>query len=231
MGNFMDVSKFYVESREWKKYLKLMERRPEDFTASELLNIVTKSETVNKYVSETGKKLGVLYESKYNILVVDLILGETGDLFPYERLLPAEKRGAVVALTIYKDQFVLLKQYRHAPRKFQYAFPRGFGEPEITSEENVKKELLEEIGAVQVEETYLGKVLPYSGILANQVDVFMCKVSNVEVKSFYEGIQDVVLLNEAELEEWILKKKIEDGFTLAAYSLYKVNKAIGRNGV
>lgn len=103
MGNFMDVSKFYVESREWKKYLKLMERRPEDFTASELLNIVTKSETVNKYVSETGKKLGVLYESKYNILVVDLILGETGDLFPYERLLPAEKRGAVVALTIYKD--------------------------------------------------------------------------------------------------------------------------------
>lgn len=96
---------------------------------------------------------------------------------------------------------------------------------------NVKKELLEEIGAVQVEETYLGKVLPDSGILANQVDVFMCKVSNVEVKSFYEGIQDVVLLNEAELDEWILKKKIEDGFTLAAYSLYKVNKANGRKGL
>ena len=114
---------------------------------------------------------------------------------------------------------------------FQYAFPWGFGEPEITSEENVKKELLEEIGAVQVEETYLGKVLPDSGILANQVDVFMCKVSNVEVKSFYEGIQDVVLLNEAELDEWILKKKIEDGFTLAAYSLYKVNKANGRKGL
>lgn len=103
----------------------------------------------------------------------------------------------------------LLKQFRHAPRKFQYAFPRGFGEPEITSEENVKKELLEEIGAVQVEETYLGKVLPDSGILANQVDVFMCKVSNVEVKSFYEGIQDVVLLNEAELDEWILKKRLK----------------------
>ena len=36
----------------------------------------------------------------------------------------------------------------------------------------------------------------------------------------YEGIQKTILLSERELGDWIKRGRIDDGFTLAAYSLF-----------
>lgn len=47
----------------------------------------------------------------------------------------------------------------------------------------------------------------------------------MEIDSFskgnmHEGIEEILLLNEEEMEKYIVNNKINDGFTLSAYMLY-----------
>ena len=122
-------------SKEWRDYLDLAEERPELFKASSRLQIIMDYESVQQFERNTDKKIGVVYRSAYNLLVVDLVENMKGERFAYERLIPAVKKGAIVSIPVYDDKFVLLKQYRHAMRAFQYAFPRGFGEEGLSAEE------------------------------------------------------------------------------------------------
>lgn len=210
----------YSDGIEWSAYEELQRERPELFAKSSQIPIVTDRDCVDKFVRETGEKVGVLYQSAYHCLVVDLIQNADGTLYTYERMMPKVKTGAVVAVAVQDGKFVLLRQYRHAIRESQYCFPRGFGEEGISPEENVKKELGEEISASVTECAYLGEVVADSGILGNKVSVFVCQVQHVEERASYEGIEKLVFLTQEELQKWIADGKITDGFTLAAYSLY-----------
>lgn len=204
-----------------KDYFALMEMCPQWFRQSELVPIETDASIIMEYERETGKQVGIVYQSPYNTLVVDLIRKKEGGYYTYERMLPTVEKGAVVILTKCQDDYVLLKQYRHALRDYQYACPRGFGEEGISVEDNLKKEIQEEIGAQVLAYQHLGTVVADSGLCGNRADVFLCTVESVKHKLGYEGIQDVVLLDEKEMEQWIRDGKITDGFTLAAYGLYK----------
>lgn len=205
--------------KEWYDYLELIKERPEEFIQKEEMKIVLDVNKVIEYEQKTGKTIGVIYKSDYRILVVDLIQDETGEYYTYERLLSRVKDGAVVAIPIYNGKFVILKQFRHALRDFQYEFPRGFAEAGIPSEENVKKELNEELGAKVIESEFIGTIIADSGLSGNKVSVYKCIVENIELKYHYEGIEEVILLSEQELKQWVKEEKITDGFTLAAISL------------
>ncbi len=217
----------YCNGPEWKAYEELVYQRPKMFTESDQLPIVLDRAIVNDFVERTKIKVGVLYHGAYHYLVVDLIQAQDGTCYPYERILPATETGAVVALTICDDKFILLKQFRHAIRDSQFCFPRGFGELDLSAVENVKKEVQEELGASVFRYSYLGEVTADSGLLSNQVSVFVCHIESFEKKCFYEGIEDIVALTESELERWIADEKITDGFTLSAYSLYRCKVASG----
>lgn len=210
-----------MQSIEWKEYLNLIEERPELFRSNNELNIVMDYELVREFEKNTGRKIGIVYQSRYNLLVVDLVENTNGDRFAYERLIPAVKKGAVIAIPIYEGNFVLLKQYRHAIRQFQYAFPRGFGEKGISLKENLKKEMKEEIGADINRVYHVGAVVADSGIGSNQVDVFVCDITKPQLKLHYEQIKEIKMLAEPELVKWISEGKITDGFTLSGYALYK----------
>lgn len=206
-------------NKEWIKYLELMKSRPDQFVNSGILDIVTDEETVSRFEAQTGKKIGVIYESPYHILAVDLVREKEGRIFAYERVLPAVEKGAVVAVPVYDGKFVLLRQYRHALRREQYAFPRGFAEPGISPEENLKKELKEEINGVTDHISFLGHVIADSGFDSNSVSIFLCSLKSVEFQLDHEGIQEIILLTPEELRQWIKAGKIDDGFTLSALSL------------
>ena len=212
------------DRKEWNKYRKLQLERPEEFEQSEALRIELDEAIVEQYVDQYQVKLGVVYENEYSMLIVDLVRDEKGKLFPYQRLLSVQKSGMVVTIPRYNDKLVLLRQYRHALRAEQYAFPRGFGTAGISSKENAAKELREEIGAAVSRSVYMGSVVADSGLSGSRVDVYLCDVEQVELKYLYEGIKEVILLSEQELLEWIANGKIDDGFTLAAMMLYQ-NKA------
>ena len=80
----------------WSRYLRLMEERPEAFAQSPSLPIITDPREAEAFTARTGRQLGVLYESPYRILLVDLVQGPKGP-FAYERILPAST-GAFLAM-------------------------------------------------------------------------------------------------------------------------------------
>ncbi len=202
-------------------YIKLMEERPEYFKNVTQLIIEKDITNIKEYMKKTGIAIGVVYKSPYSLLVVDLIKDDKGGYYTYERLLPSVKEGAVVMRTMCNGKHVLLKQYRHAIRDYQYSYPRGFGEMGLSSEENVSKELYEEIGCRPSSIKRIGEVVADSGICGNKIDVYQCNVDYVNITIFNEGIEDVVLLEDEEMERWIKEGKINDGLTLAVYELGK----------
>lgn len=206
-------------SEAWEDYLRLARERPEAFSQDERMKLVFDRDTVQEYAQRTGKPMGIVYRSPYHIMVVDLVQTPDGKRFAYERLLPAVQRGAVVTVPYYSGRYALLRQFRHALRGEQYAFPRGFAEEGLSVEENAEKELWEELGSHVYAVKRLGTVVADSGISGNAVSVVLCEVGEVALHRDYEGIQDVILLTESELSEWIAAGKIDDGFTLAAFAL------------
>lgn len=206
---------------EWTQYLALMAQRPEAFLPDPRLPIVTDEATVRDFCARSGQRIGVLYQSPYHLLVVDLVQNESGALHTYERLLPTVADSAVVAVVLCQNRFVLLRQFRHALRQSQLCFVRGFGEPGLTPAQNVCKELQEEIGAVPLAPPEpLGVIAPDSGIQAAQAHVFCCTVAAFDPHPHTESIVQAVALTPQQLQQQIAAGAVTDGFTLAAHALY-----------
>lgn len=202
----------------WTRYLRLMEERPAAFAESPLLPIVTDPELVREFTARTGREIGVLYESPYRMLVVDLVRGPEG-LFAYERILPVSQGASVVAVPVWEGRLVLLEQFRHALRRCQIAFPRGFGEDGLSAEENARKEVREELRSEVLSQCPLGLMEADSGLTGGTAHVILCQVTEPKPELQYEEIQGVVCLTPAELEREIAAGRIRDGFTLSAWAL------------
>ena len=208
----------------WSEYQQLIQERPELFRQDNRLSLVFEEDTVKEFVNRTGKMIGVVYRSPYNMMVVDLVRDSTGKLFAYERLLPTVPEGAVVTVPICDNQYVLLRQFRHSIRREQYAFPRGFGEAGYTAEENAAKELEEELGAKVLSSKFLGYVIPDSGILSGSVVVVECRIDRAKLKMNYEGIQGVEICSDELFLQWIASGKIDDSYTLSAWALLQAKR-------
>ena len=216
----------YFESMEWTQYMKLQEERPSAFSRSNQLSLVTDQAEILDYMNRTGKKIGVMYYSEYSIVVVDLVRDTQGNNFAYERVLPAVTGSAVVTVPRISgtDTYIILRQFRHSIRDYQLGFPRGFGEPGLTALQNAAKELKEETGAEVINLSELGTIVADSGILGNYVTAVACEIQSPDTKLRTEGIVEVLLLSKAELDTYIAAGKINDGYTLAAWSLYNLKK-------
>ncbi len=201
-------------------YFEMMRTHKECFFPCPAFPIVTDRKTIEEYERMSGVKIGVLYQSPYYTLVVDLI-EKDGKLFPYERMIPTAKGKAVVCVPVLDGKLVLVKQQRHAIRGEQIAFPRGFGEDGLSPEENAKKELREEIGAEIIQCIELGTVYADSGLLSTDCRVFLCHIASFDPKAFCEGITEAILLHKKALQKKILDGEITDGFTLSAMSLLR----------
>ena len=96
----------------------------------------------------------------------------------------------------------------------------------VSAEENAVKELSEEVGATFADDArieVIGSITADSGIMSGKVSIVYCEISSYEEKIGYEEIQKTILLSERELDDWIKRGRIDDGFTLAAYSLFSLS--------
>jgi len=177
-----------------------------------------------------GVKYGVVYESRFNRMIVDPIVSTKSnieldgqvDCYGYERILPGSGKPGVVALTRYKNKFVLLKQERHAIRGQQIGFPRGFAEvtdstPAISAVREVQEELKAEVTKAPI---LIGKITPDSGLTGAAVSVYLVDVDEYTAQAGYEGILDIQEYTYEEMKELISRGGIDDGFTLSAMALY-----------
>lgn len=204
---------------EWERYLQLVAERPELFTQSDELEIVLDERAAGEFEARTGRTLGVVYESPYSMMLVDLVRDSTGHEYAYERLVPAATGPAVVTVPVCDGEYVLLRQFRHSMRALQVGFPRGYGEDGLTAEENAAKELSEELGADVVSSEVVGHVVANSGVSGSRVAVVLCELGSYEPCEGHEGIVGTLAVTADQLREMVEAGQIDDGFTLAAWAL------------
>ena len=218
----------YVKSRALRRYIQFTEKNKTEPVMAQsavypIANVKDSGVVRNLLRMEElfHQKYGLVYRSSWHTLLVDPISSGEGNFFPYERVLPSANDG-VVMVTKHNDNFMLLKQFRHAIRREQYSFPRGFAEPNSTPQENAVRELQEEIGAVVTKSPVpLGRIAPDSGLTGGCAFVFMVEVDEYRTSSGHEGIKEIIEVSKAELSTMILEGRIDDGFTLGAYQLYE----------
>ena len=216
--------------QELKRYFELMEKRPEEFTNLDPSIEIELDHDKIIEAANSGMNIGVVYESPYHLMVVDLIKGKNG-YYTYERLIPASKGTAVVVLLKKKnafgeDEFIFLKQYRHALRDFEISCPRGFGKDGVPSSKNAIRKVMEETGYEVKSLIGFGQTVADSGVSGTKVSVYVMEVGQrkEEISKGYHGIESLLYLSEKEVWEYISAGKITDGFTLSAFMLYQAQK-------
>ncbi|MDE6785361.1 MAG: NUDIX domain-containing protein [Ruminococcus sp.] len=203
------------------QYLDFIKEYGLPYKTSDIMRIITDYDELVTYSDVHNVNLGLIYKSNYNIFVVDLVENVRGERFTYERIVKTRRGNSVVVVPMIEDKFVLLKQFRHTLGNYQFAFPRGYGEPDISVEDNVKKEISEELNASASEIEIIGKVVADSGICGEAVNVIRCKINQLHVDGIYEGIKTYYLMSSTEINQYIKSGLITDGFTLSAWSILK----------
>ncbi len=224
------------------KYENLLQEHPELFNNEKaLLKIVLDQKIISEWEAKKEDelqkqrlplewaKIGVILDDPYNIIVRDLVQFPDGDMRGYGRsIATASLKGgrATVIFPEYEGKILLIHLFRHVTRKWHYEVPRGYGEPNISPEENARKEIEEEIGGKIKELVSLGEMYNNNGYEAIPVSLFYAKLKSVGKANVNEGIESFVWLSVKELEEWIADEKITDGFTIAAYTRAKLKGLI-----
>jgi len=220
------------------EYRQIINDHPELFSNIGPLKIVMdetevktwkESRALQKDHPQEWDQIGIVLDDPYFIVIRDLVEFPDRSRRGYSRLINRSSlkgNPGVAILPIFNSQVVLLHQYRHSTRSWHYEIPRGYGEIGLTAEEDARKELLEEIGASVARLVPLGKLHTNSGLVCDPVSLFFAELSNLGETETLEGIDFFALLKLQELEDWILTGKVNDSYTIAAYTRSKLNKLI-----
>jgi ADP-ribose pyrophosphatase YjhB (NUDIX family) len=141
----------------------------------------------------------------------------------YNRIVEGnENRGIVILPFNNKKELGLVKLYRYPIQLWQWELPRGFGENNLTAEDNAKRELEEEMNMHPEKLVVLGSIFPNSGLLSSEVDIVIAH--NVKsIKGIGENekrmIKEIKFFNINQIKEMVCNGIIKDGFTIVAYTL------------
>ena len=228
----------------WERYLRLIAAHPELVDAppdGSGIRILTDTETMlaeqarlraaGSAVVET--EFGVLSEDPWLIVLRDLVEFPDGRRNGYTRVVNRKTleggQGGVCILPVHQGRIVLLRHYRHPPRAFLWEVPRGFGEQGVSMEENVRRELREEVGAEVLRLVSMGLGLPDSGVLRGKANFVFAEIEAPAPRGEAADVDGIVaqrLVTPSELERMIVAGEIVDVFTITAYALAKMRGLI-----
>lgn len=223
------------------RYLTLMQERPELFRnldepgeikiIHDPERIRTEQSRLQAEMRAKGQpehyiEIGVLSEDQWFWVVRDLVEFPGGKIGGYIRFINrvsnAEGGFNVVMMCALGDQVLMIRKFRHEERSWSWEFPRGFGEPGLSAEENAQKELEEEIGAKALRLTLLTSVAEEKGGTA----VFYAELDPTQKIKLDagEGLASYRWVSLSELDELVRQGKLGDWFSLWAYALAKMGK-------
>lgn len=222
------------------KYFSLMQARPEMFKNSgdpgELKIITDKDRILDEQQKIRARlqeesnppewiDIGILAEDQWFYILRDMVEFPNGKVGGYLRWINRKsvEGGGFnsILMCVQGDQVLMIRKFRHEERNWSWEFPRGFGEPGLSAEENARKELLEEIGVEPIRLTLLTEVKEEKGGTC----VYCAELSlDHEIKlDTGEGLGGFRWVTFAELDNLVKQGQLSDWFSLWAYSLYKSN--------
>jgi len=173
--------------------------------------------------------IGIVLDDPYIIMIRDLVEFPGGKRGGYIRLISrADLKGGegIVVLPLFQEKILMLRQFRHATRSWNLEAPRGFGTIGISSEENARKEIIEEIGGELLNLIDLGYYHANTGMESSKVRLYCGNLISIGEPDRQEGIDRIMPISLSEIEDMIRDGQITDGFTIAAYTRSKLLKLI-----
>jgi ADP-ribose pyrophosphatase len=225
-------------------YFELIQTHPSLFKNSKdklAIELVSDAKAIKEWqaqrireLAQAGKPLswadiGVVLDDPYYVIVRDLVRFSDGSMNGYNRIFGrADLAGgqAVAVLPIFKKKILVMKQYRHVTRSWEYEIPRGYGEANTRPAKQARNEILEEVQGKIKKLHNLGVVKENTGSVSHPVALFMAELSGVGKPNPDENIKEILWLSLKEFEKWIASGKISDGFTMAAYTRAKTKGLI-----
>ena len=138
-------------------------------------------------------QVGIAYRDQYVLLLRDAVRFPNGSLGTYIRSVGADRSTpGVVVLSVYQGQVLLIRHFRHATRTWHLGIPSGFGMPGLSSEENAKRELEEEVAAIVSRLIPLGLVHLDVHTGADYVELFFAEVESYGEVEVQEGITELL---------------------------------------
>jgi ADP-ribose pyrophosphatase len=198
------------------------------------IRIITDREKIKKWQTEKIKKLnslnepfawseiGVILYDPYIIILRDLVEfpnGSEGGFFRlFHRTYLENGTGGVAILCECNGKYLLLHHFRHATRKWHYEIPKGYGEPNISNEDQATIEIREEVGGEINDMVDLGTVFCNTGIEGNPINLFYANLSKIGELEIQSGIDGILWVSKFDLEDMIKSNEIDDSFTIVAFT-------------
>jgi ADP-ribose pyrophosphatase len=180
--------------------------------------IISEQKKIRAKLKEEGKPscwidIGVIAEDEWEYVVRDLVEFPDGRIGGFRRNINRkylEGGTGVVIMPVQGNKVLLLKHYRHESRNWYWEFPRGWGAPGLTAEQNANKELMEEVGLLPK------KLVP---VWRDSKTVFFYAEMEAGKPHNQDGeaIQKIELIDIKELDDWISSSKITDWFTILTF--------------
>lgn len=158
------------------------------------------------------------------VLQLDLLQVETASGIRTRR--EVVRHGGAVAVLALTSQgrLLLVRQYRVAIGRYVTEIVAGILDRENESaEECARRELQEETGYQPRELVYLGKIYPSPGYITECIHLFAARLepSARATNLDHDEELEVVEVGQEEFRQMLLRGEIEDGKTLAAWSLFR----------
>jgi len=165
-------------------------------------------------------RVGIVFEDPYLLVLRDAVRFPGGSTGTYFRMVHrGETVPGVIILPVFEGQLVLVRHFRHATRMWHLEVPRGFGSPELTPEENARRELFEEIQGEIGRFEPLGTAFLDTGATANVNAFFYVELAKYGKLDHSEAIAELILVPITDLNSMIARGEMTDGFTLTALAL------------
>jgi 8-oxo-dGTP pyrophosphatase MutT (NUDIX family) len=168
----------------------------------------------------------LVHENAYVRVYDDDVTFADGAEGRYVRIEPTADGPGAVLLALHDGRLALVRTYRYPVGDWQWALPRGFAhgtDPLVTA----RAELAEETGVTEADLRVVGAVTPDSGVQAHRVAIVLAEVHRLpDGGPPDDEVAEVRWVTVQELEREIADGRIEDGFTLAALTLARVQRLL-----
>jgi ADP-ribose pyrophosphatase len=221
-----------------KRYFALVQERPEFFRNTgepgeikiilDPERILAEQQRIQAELRAQGKPehwidIGVLTEDEWFWTIRDMVEFPDGHIWGYVRDINRKSQEGggynVVLMCVQGDQVLMIRKFRHEKRNWSWEFPRGFGEPGLSAEENARKELSEEIGVEPTKLKLLTEVKEEKGgTCVYYAELWLDKQIKLDER---EGLGKFRWVTFAELDELVKQGQLSDWFSLWAYALFK----------
>jgi len=167
-------------------------------------------------------RAGLFYEDPWIYVTRDVVRFPSKDLGTYHHIIMKGGSDGVVILPVINGKVVLIRHFRNGLRNWTIEVPRGAPAKDLSSSDNARQEIIEEIQGKISHLEYLGPMHNNNGLVSETMQVYFAELSEIGNPNLSEGIDAIIQRTPAEFEKMIAQGEITDCHTIVAYSLARL---------